>query len=242
MKCVPVLENQYKNLKLNNKQSFVLERLQEVLAVYEQKSTLDALLNGGEHPGKYTEQLEFLASSQKGSDFWLSTTGHLLTFEKARELKASGLVGVVIQLHHYDPEKHNALQSYKHSYGWVLKAVESVRKAGLLLGFRLCPSPDFTTIEHLFSYARQAKKLGASIIHIADPATVWARHNNFLKLNLEQIQLLDDFTELLNYDNEYQEWPVISYSSSLLNKLGTASNEEQSLCVDAEGKVSACSL
>lgn len=237
MKSVTVLENRIENLKLNQEQINSYAKLNELIWRYRQEYTLQNLLSGYEQVELQSDFLELLSSSQKGTDFWLVTSGFQLTLEKAHELKQAGLVGVSIDLNHFEPDKHNDLQGYKHSYGWVLKAVENIRKAKLLLCVRLCPTPEFISMHNLFTYARMARKLGVSFIQIIEPGAKGNYQGKHHKLKPEQIFILDEFIETINFNIDFQNWPVVNLQSSLQYAYGTAAtNEKGSFFVDPQGK------
>ena len=238
MKCVPVLENSTYNTSLSDQQALGLDKLKTLIHKYQQQGVVQFLLSGGEPMERYNDMVELLRSSQKASDFWLITSGYQLSLEKARELKQAGLTGVAITLDHFDPEKHNDLHSYKHSYGWVLKAVESVRKAKLVLCLRLCPTPDFLNANNLFLYARLARKLGVSFIQIVDPCQYDGHRGNKRRFSQEQLVALEDFTQTINYDPDFMDWPVVSYPSSMqLRQQTSGKYDKGTLVITADGKI-----
>lgn len=236
LKCVPVLENRLSKLTLNHKQQEQQARLLQLLYRYQQEETINQLKH--DRPAHLNQdRLEFLRSSQFMSDFWLSTSGIYFSEERAVELKAVGLVGIALPLHHYDPEQHNTIQGYKHAYGWVLKAADIARRTKLLVCLRLRPSENFISAHNLFAYTRLAKKIGATLIQVIDPVT----QELCIKpasVDFESIAIMDDFTEMINYQHDFLHWPCMSYQLSPKQKTdNTPQPAKHAFYIDPTGRI-----
>lgn len=234
--CFPVLENRINNLELTHRQREKQVCLLQLLYRHQQEDCFSQPIQ--DIPANLIQdRLEFLRSSQFLSDFWLSTSGVFFNKKRAAALKAAGLVGVVMRLDHYDPDIHNMIQGYKHSYGWVLKAADLARRANLLLCLRLSPSANFISTDNLFAYTRLAKKIGATIIQVIDPTT----HELSIKpasIGFETIGTLDDFTEMINYQHDFLNWPVMSYQLTPDQKIDNHTQPaKHALFIDANGRI-----
>lgn len=241
MKSIPVLQNQYDHSKLSPQQVRSWAKLNNLVRKYQQEEIVQHLLSGSEALDRYADDLEVLPSCQYGTDIWLSSSGYQLTTEKALSFKKAGLVGVTLCLDHFDPEKHNELQRYKHAYGWVLKAADSIRKMGLLLGFKLCPSTDFITKQNLFTYARLARTLGASFVQILDPNTNGSfGSNSTTRFNNAHRQILDEFAQVINYEPEFKGWPAIILAPLVQYDEKKEGGQSPTLFIDAAGILQNC--
>lgn len=235
-KCVPVLENKINNVELTHRQRKQQVCLLQLLYRYQQEDSFGQPMQEMP-PNLVQDRLEFLHTSQFVSDFWLSTSGIFFSKERATELKAAGLVGISLRLDHYDPEKHNMIQGYKHSYGWVLKAADHACGANLLLCLRLCPSAHFISADNLFTYTRLAKKIGATIIQIIDPITQELSIKP-ASVGFETIGIMDDFTEMINYQHDFLNWPVMSYQLAIEQKTDNhAQPVKHGFFIDATGRI-----
>lgn len=235
-KCVPVLENKINNVELTQRQREQQVCLLQLLYRYQQEDSFSQSLQNMP-PNLAQDKLEFLRTSQLVSDFWLSTSGIFFSKERAAALKAAGLVGIALRLDHFDPEKHNMIQGYKHSYGWVLKAADLARRANLLLCLRLCPSTHFISADNLFTYTRFAKKIGATVIQVIDPITQELSIKP-ASVGFEAIGIMDDFTEMINYQHDFLEWPVMSYQLAIEQKTDNhAPPAIHALFIDATGRI-----
>jgi molybdenum cofactor biosynthesis enzyme MoaA len=240
MKSIPVLQNQYDHSKLSPHQVRSWARLNKLVRKYQQEEILQHLLSGSEALERYADELEVLPSSQCGTDIWLSSSGYKLTAEKALAYKRAGLVGVTLCLDHFDPEKHNELQRYKHAYGWVLKAADSIRSAGLLLGFKLTPTPNFISKQNLFSYVRLAKMQGGSYVQIMEPLDHEQTGNRYGQIDTTHRVILDEFAQTINYEPEFKSWPTINLTSLVQFQEKRNSAPLPSLYIDAAGKLQMC--
>ncbi len=237
MKCVPVLENRYNSIRLTKSQSEKQNQLTKLLIQYQQEEKA-SMLTRGHAAERFADVLELLPSSQGYSDFWLRTSGYLFNQQRALALKQAGLIGIALRLDHFEPDKHNSLRGYKHSYGWVLKAADIARSSNLILCLRLSPSPGFITPDNLFTYTRLAKKLGATFIQLVEPGTSHELMISSDSLAFDEIMVIDDFTEMINYEKDFINWPVISYRLARQQKTDKSPQDaKHSLFVDATGKI-----
>ncbi|EMR03879.1 radical SAM protein [Cesiribacter andamanensis] len=217
-----------------------LDSLKKQIQKLQKEGVRQIELCGGEPMLRYADLLELLQTAAAGTDFWLSTSGWELSPERALALKAAGLRGVRLNLDHNDPDKHNALRGYKHSYGWVMRAAESARTAGLGLCLNLCVTPDFVSDENLMAYARLAAQLGASFIQILAPRATAAGYDHELELSPEQISELNTFAHRLNHTAAYASWPLVAYQGWVPQKAVSAASGNRVLLMDAQGNLRAC--
>jgi MoaA/NifB/PqqE/SkfB family radical SAM enzyme len=220
-------------------QELSLETLRKQLERLQQEGVRQLTISGGEPMLRYPELLELLQTARGGTDFWLATSGWELSPEKARALKEAGLLGIVLNLDHNDPEKHNALRADRHSFGWVMRAAESARKANLLLCFTLCPTPQFVSKENLLAYGRLAKNLGASFIQILEPLPAATNQPKVTPLSTIQISLLERFAISINQEKGFSQWPLISYQGG--RRKQPAPTAQHLLRMDGSGNISSCS-
>ncbi|AHM59057.1 putative Fe-S oxidoreductase [Flammeovirgaceae bacterium 311] len=226
--------------KSGQKDCLSLEQLKTIVQKLQEEGVMQIQLGGGEPLLRFDEILELLTSARKGTDFWLTTSGQGLNQEKANALKEAGLVGVSLNLDHFDPDKYNTQRGYKHAYGWVLKAAECIRKAKLVLCLNLNATKGFVTEENLYKYARLAKKIGVSFINIIDPQTSLQSQQREEQLSVEQQKVLETFVETMNYEETYLDWPLVNYHCSKQQHTAAGAGLSDSfLYIDAKGDIHA---
>ena len=89
---------------------------------FQELSVVQLQFSGGEPLLRMPALLSLLQTARPGTDFWVITSGHLLTLENARALKQAGLTGVTINLDHINPHLHNQFRGFANAYNWLEKA------------------------------------------------------------------------------------------------------------------------
>lgn len=239
-KCPLNCEHCFEWDNLNKKETLTLPDLKQIIGKFQEQGLMQVQFSGGEPLVRFQDVLALLRSARKGTDFWMITSGYHLSFEKALQLKAAGLVGVAISLDHHDPVKHDAFRGLAGSYDWVVKAAHNCRKAGLVVTLNLCATKDFISKENLFAYAKLAHELHASFIQVLEPRAVGHYAGKAVELEIPQIQLLEEFTNTLNYDTAFKNWPVVTYHGHHQRHIGCFGAGNRFLYVDTDGDLHAC--
>lgn len=196
--------------------------------------------SGGEPLVRFQDMLELLRSAQKGTDFWVITSGYHLTLEKAQQLKSAGLLGIAVSLDHHEPDKHDEFRGLVGSYKWVIKAARNARKAGLALSLNICATKEFISKENFFAYAKLAHELDASFIQIIDPRAVGHYAGKAVELEPSHITTIEEFADMLNYDAAFKSWPIVTYHGQHQRNIGCFGAGNRFLYVDTDGDIHAC--
>ncbi|MFD3001551.1 radical SAM/SPASM domain-containing protein [Pontibacter toksunensis] len=239
-KCPLNCEHCFEWDNLNKKEALALADLKQILWKFQEQGVMQVHLSGGEPLVRFQDMLELLHSAQKGTDFWVITSGYHLTLEKAQQLKDAGLVGIAISLDHHEPDKHDAFRGLEGSYDWVIKAARSARHAGLVLTLNLCATKDYASDENLFAYAKLAHELGASFIQILEPRAVGHYAGKAVALEPSHIKRIEDFADMLNYDAAFKNWPIVTYHGTHQRNVGCFGAGNRFLYVDTDGDMHAC--
>ncbi len=184
--------------------------------------------------------IAILQTAQPSTDFWVITSGHLLTLENALALKQAGLTGVTISLDHINPLLHNQFRGFAEAYVWVEKAAANAGLVGLVIGLSLCATKAFVTEENLMQYAELARRLGAAFIQVLEPKAVGHYAGLSVGLSTAQQKMLEDFYTKLNYQPNFQHLPLVVYYDYQRRRTGCAAAADRHVYVDTDGQLHAC--
>lgn len=239
-KCPLACEHCYDWHNHNNREVLGADDLIGIVRSFQARGASQIFLSGGEPLARFRDLVMLLKQSGPGSDFWLLTSGYKLTLERAGVLKAAGLTGVCISLDHVDPEQHNRFRGMADSYEWVVKASHNAHAAGLVVTLSLCVTREFATEGNLMAYAALAKQLGAAFVQILEPRAVGRYEGEDVALTEDQLTLLHEFYLRINFEDQYRDWPIISYHGFHQRTLGCTGAGDRFLYVDADGEIHAC--
>ncbi|CAM3606933.1 hypothetical protein FSS13T_21560 [Flavobacterium saliperosum S13] len=239
-KCSLQCEHCYEWDNLNQKETQSEDKIHQTIARLQEKGISQIHLSGGEPLLKVNLIADIVRKAQKGTDFWVLTSGFKLHNENAEKIKAAGVKGVMISLDHYLHEKHNMFRGFKDAYYWVETAVHNAIENDLTTALSICVTRDFVTQNNLMQYALLAKKMGVSFIQILEPRAVGHYKEKEVDLTEEQIQLLEKFYLEMNYSPKYKDFPLISYHGYYQRRMGCYGAGNRSLYVDSDGDLNAC--
>jgi len=195
---------------------------------------------GGEPMTRLDDILEVLRTAPVEIEYWVLSSGALVTPESARKLKSAGLTGIVISLDHFDPARHNAFRGHPLAYEWALRGVRSALDAGLVTALSLCATRSFTTEENLMQYAELAKNLGVAFIQVLEPRAEGHYAGKDVELPESQRELLDAFFLKMNHDPSYEDYPIVNYHGYVQHRFGCLLAGDRSIYVDTDGDMLAC--
>ncbi|MCA8830706.1 radical SAM protein [Hymenobacter pini] len=225
---------------LNQPEKLTLSDLRQLVADLQGRHTSQIFFSGGEPMLRVPVLLDLLRSARPGTDFWVFTSGFHFTLENARQLKAAGLTGVSISLDHHDAARHNAFRGSPEAFQRAIQAAVYAHQVGLVVALTVCATREFTTAENLLAYARLARQLGVTFIHVLEPREVGHFAGQAVDLSPAQLQLLEDFYQRLTYSPEYADWPIVHYYGYHQRRMGCSGAADRFLYVDTDGDVHAC--
>ena len=225
---------------LNKPEALSKEDLLLIIQQFQKLGVSQIQLSGGEPLNRFNDILFLLDNVLPGTDLWLYTSGYQLTQEKAKLLKKHGLRGITISLDNYDEELHDVFRGKKGSHQRALQAAQHATQSGLTVCFSLCATKQFISIENLMRYAEVVKNAGTSFIQILEPKAVGHYAGQNVTLNEHHQRVLEQFSEMMNYEKAYSSYPIITYHGHYSRRIGCSGSAKDYLYVDTDGDVHNC--
>ena len=239
-KCPLRCQHCFEGDHLGAQECLSLDDLKKTLSYFQQRGVAQVQFSGGEPMSRYSDLLQLLKVAKPGTDFWMNTSGFLMDYEKASELKSAGLTGCIISLDHFRPSEHNKFRNNPRAFDWAREAIKSVVKAGMPVTLSLCATREFVSQENLISYAELARDLGVTFIQLLEPkATGFYKHKE-VHLSKWQKALLEDFYWKMTFDPQYHDWPIVSYHEYHKPALNCGGAGDRFLYVNSVGQIQAC--
>lgn len=239
-KCPLACEHCFEWEALNQKEVLSLAQIQEMVAQFQARHVSQIFFSGGEPMLRAHDLVQVLRGARPGTDFWVITSGFNFTLENARKLKAAGLTGVTISLDHHEEAHHNAFRGSAQAYANAIQAAVHAQATGLVVNLSLCVTREFTTEANLMRYAQLARQLGVAFVQILEPQAVGHYAGQNVALRPDQLQLLEDFYVELNFNSDYQDWPIVHYYGYHQRRMGCSGGADRFLYVDTDGDLHAC--
>ncbi len=239
-KCALRCEHCFEWDALNGKETLTVANLQKIVQQFQDLGVGQLQFSGGEPLLRMPALLTLLKTAQPSTDFWVLTSGHLLTLANAQSLKEAGLTGVTISLDHVDPKIHNQFRGFAAAYDWVVEAANNAHQVGLVVALSLCATKSFISEENLFRYAELARQLGAAFIQVLEPRPVGHYTGQEVAITIEQQKLLEEFYTNLNYHPAFQHLPMVVYYDFQRRRAGCAAAADRHVYVDTDGRLHAC--
>ena len=241
-KCPLSCQHCYEWEVINNREKLTRNDLVSVVKKFQNrgKGVAQIQFSGGEPLSRYEDILHVLKKAKKDTDFWIVTSGYLLTLEKAKALKDAGLQGFAISLDHFDATIHNTFRGSKESYNWVMTAIRNAHLADLAVILSLCVTKQFVSKENLMEYAGLAKRLGVSFILLIEPRAVGRYAGKDIGLTRAQEEVLEEFYLKLNFDKAYSAYPAVSYHGYHQRRVGCFGGTNRYVYVNTDGELQVC--
>lgn len=238
-RCALRCEHCYEWDNLHKPEVLGRQNLIEIVHRFQDYGTGVFFLEGGEPLLRFRDLCQMLEQKDDRSDFWIITSGYHLTPEKAKQLKTSGLTGVMVSLDHYLPEEHNRFRGHDQSFQWAIQAVVHANEAGLVTALSICTTRPFTKPENIRSYMALARRLGVSFVQWLEPLSAGRYAGKNVKLNEKQQQLLEELYFEYNTKKAYYDFPIIFYPAFHQRRLGCFGGS-QYLYIDSDGYLHSC--
>lgn len=239
-KCPLRCEHCFEWDNLNKKESLNLHELKAVIRKFQQDGLAQFHLSGGEPLARIKDLTQLVATSDKSSEFYVLTSGFNFTAANAKTLKQAGLTGVVISLDHFDAEKHNSFRGFTNSFEQVKSAIAHAQEQNLVVALTICVTKEFISWQNLMEYAKFARQQKVVFIQLLEPKAVGHYKDKDVFLNKDELKLLEEFYETLNFGPQYEDYPIIVYHGYHQRRVGCMSGGNRALYIDSEGYVNAC--
>jgi len=239
-KCPFLCEHCYHWHLLNKKDNQSEIELSNIIEKLQQRGVGHIQFSGGEPLLESEKICRVVKSSNPASEFWITTSGFSLSYDKAIELKSSGIRGIIISLDHYDPEKHNKFRNHKDAFKWVEVSVRNAISAELLVALSICITKEFLTKVNLENYMLHAKNMGVMFVQFLEPKPVGHFENKNVLLTKNQINELEEFFLKYNFTSKYLDYPIIVYPGYHQRRIGCMFSGKKSIYIDTSGNVNPC--
>lgn len=241
-KCPLKCEHCFEWNNLNKPDVFTTDELRKLIRLFQKEGCSQIHFTGGEPLVRMAVLESLLNNARDESDCWVLSSGHNLTRENAWRIKRSGATGVVISLDHFDAEAHNNFRGFSGAFANALHAVENARAEKLITALSVCVTREFVTEKNLARYASLAKDCGVSFVQLLEPKPVGHYEAKNVSLTKEQIALLDKFYIEINFNKQYDEYPLFIYHGYYQRKIGCMSAGNWGLYIDSAGFINACTF
>lgn len=239
-KCPLNCEHCYEGKILNQPEKLSLEEHKSILAKLQKHHIPMIQFGGGEPLNRFDDLISVLRSATDKSDFWIYSSGYGLTFEKAKQLKEAGLIGISISLDHYQKAKHNAFRRNEKSYDYAIAGIANAQKAGLLTALTVCVTREFCSEYHLHQYLEFAYVMKVPFVQLMEPRATGNYEGQDVLLDAEHFQILEDFYISRNSSRHFRHLPIVQYTGYQQRKKGCAGAGSRYIYIDTDGYVHSC--
>lgn len=225
---------------LNGRETLTRDDLLAIAAGFHDRGIPQMQLSGGEPLRRFDDLLEVVRAGASRTDFWVLTSGHGLTDERAQALRAAGLTGVQVSIDHWQEAAHDRFRGRTGSFSWACRAATAAARADLVVCLNLCATAPMVTADALARYAALAAALGASFIQILEPRAVGRYRDRQVELSGAQEAGLEEFFLRANRSDEGRAWPIVNYLGYGQRRLGCPSAGDRFLFIDSDGRAQVC--
>ena len=226
--------------KLNSKELLSYDDLRKAVIKLKEMGIVQLHLSGGEPMLRVKEIVKLAEEFSCDMEFYVLTSGFNATKENLLLLKQSGVTGIVVSVDHYNKILHNAFRGSDLSYDNAINAIKYARELDMVVTMSVCVTRSFALLDHLMNYAKLARSLDASFIQLLEPKQVGNFSGKDVLLNADQIQMLKDFYETLNFNKQFKNFPHVIYHGYYQDKIGCFSAGNRSLYIDTNGDILMC--
>lgn len=169
-------------------------------------------IEGGEPLLRFDRLVDLLSAFDGKRELWVNTTGHTLTPERARAMKAAGVFGVMISLHTPDPFDYEAFTGFKDSFAIARDAARMFNEAGITVALNSCPTGELMDRGGVERIMDLAKEWGCSYVQVihGKSAGAWLGRQDEMIRAREKIRLLERLHLRYNAPNRFAAHPSAS--------------------------------
>ncbi|MBX7139689.1 MAG: radical SAM protein [Chitinophagales bacterium] len=240
-KCPLRCEHCFEWSELSSKDSLTTEQLHVVIDNFLTMGISQIFFSGGEPLVRFDDLLSLIKKAQGLAECWIYTSAFGLTREKAKRLKESGTLGVIVSVDHVEAEKHNAFRHHPQSFYWVEEGLKNAREAGLLTALSCCITKEFISEENLKAYMQKAKEWGVSFVQLLEPRAVGHFANKEVELDKNEKELLAKFYLHYLSDPWYKsDFPILTYPGYDQKDGACFMAGDRTIYVNASGDIQPC--
>lgn len=226
---------------LNKPDAITAEEVVRIVRSLQSTGVAQIEFSGGEPMSCFDDLLFILRNCDTTlTDFWVLSSGHGLSAERAHALRKAGATGVAISLDHWDAREHDRFRGLAGSFERARRAVVNAREAGLVVAMSLVPVRSFCNMEDLMAYARLAGELKVHFIRLVEPRAAGNFYGQDVELGPEHHAVLDQFVRDLHHDTGYRQYPIVDHYGAYQRAVGCSGAGSRFLYIDTAGEVHAC--
>ncbi len=189
--------------------------------------------------------MELIRTGNKDlSDFHIHTSGFGVTLQKAKELKAAGLMAAAVGLDDFDAGRHDQLRGYKGAYDMAINALKCFNEAGVFTYVNTCATKEFIRSGDLWKLYDLVKELSVSVIQLLEPRPCggFFDGNGDVLLSESDRKELTEFFIKGNTDKKYRDHPLVYYVAFVEgpDKMGCMMGGLSHFYIDSQGNVNPC--
>ena len=224
---------------LNGRETLTRGDLLAIAARFQDRGIPQMQLSGGEPLRRFDDLLDVVRAGSSRTDFWLLTSGHGLTDERAQALRAAGLTGVQVSIDHWQEAAHDRFRGRTGSFVGLPSCDRGGPGRPGGLSQPLCDPRDGHRRKP-GAYAALAADLGAGFIQILEPRAVGRYRDRDVLLSGAQEAELEEFFVRANQSDDGRAWPIVTYLGYGQRRLGCPSAGDRFLFIDSDGRAQVC--
>lgn len=224
---------------LHQADPLTVESLRAIVTALQARGASHIELTGAEPLQRLDAVEAVVRGALPGTDFWVLTSGALLTAPVARRLADAGVTGVTVSLDHWDPPRHDAFRGAHGTFTRAVGGMRLARDAGLVVAASVTATRETANLPDLLRILDVARAHGATFARVLEPQAAgrWAHAD--VSLRAENYAALRGLARAAR-----ARWPD---DAPILNDVGYIQQREgcpgagaHYVFVDAAGEVHAC--
>jgi len=235
----------YERLNIGAEEVVPVEKWREVIAGLQKLGIGVITLSGGEPLDRFDDVLSLLRSADASkSDFHLHTSGFGLTPERAKALRAAGLVAAGVGLDDGVPARHDALRGKTGAFETALQAIRFFQDAGIFAYVNVCLTKELSAPGELERFYERLKSEGVGLVRLLEPKPC----GGYFDEDPDRLFDVGDrarcaaFYERTAWDPAYRDYPSVFYESYLETpeRMGCRLAGHSLFYIDSLGHVEPC--
>lgn len=228
--------------RFDKRDDLQLDKLKEVVQKLQDLKISFINIEGGEPMLKFNRLKEVMSVIDDRSEFWINTSGFLVTEEKAKQMEKQGVFGVMVSLHHWNEKKHDEFVGRKGSFREAIDSLKIFNKAGLSTIINCVGTQELLKDKGFDKIMEIAKKEGCAIVQLIHekPAGAWINKKD--TLNKKYMGRLSDYHLIYNLDKKYKNFPAVSSQAfeSQPNNFGCTAGGIERFYINGNGDIQPC--
>lgn len=239
-RCDYHCEHCFEGGRLGKDELLTLKDLEKIMNDAASNGIRHLQFGGGEPMLRFDDMIRIMKPFRSSMEYWISTSGHGFTEEKAHEMKAAGMSGANISLDDFDQERHDRFRGAPGAYDMAIEAVHHCHRAGIIPNLTICVTRSMASREKLMRYLELARDLRVPFVRFLEPRKIGNYADKDILLRAEEQRTLLDLFILVNSRREFRSYPIIQYPGYHQRKVGCFGSGNRYLYINAKGDYQGC--